>query len=92
MAGVNDDIIMIRSDGQVLYLRGDAQHVLQTAAIFPHTQGKISVTLVYGCHPLFQLSDVHVSFLYEIICQLDQHLHFVFSLLWDVPTIYKRVV
>lgn len=71
----------------VLYLRADAKHVLQTAAVFPHAQGEVSVTLVHSRHPLLQLGDVHVPFLHKIICQLDQHLYFLFRLLWDMTMI-----
>ncbi len=69
------------------YLRADAQSVLQTAAVFAHAQGEISVALVHCRHPLLQLGDMRVALLHKIICQLDQHLHFLFSLLHHTWTL-----
>lgn len=76
----------------MLYLRAYSQCVLQTAAVFAHAQGEVSVALVHCRHPLLQLGDVRVSLLHKIICQLDQHLHFLLSLLCQTWTLCVWVV
>lgn len=62
-------------------VRGDAQGFFQAAAVLVHAQGEVSVALVHGRHPFFDLASVAVAFLTEAVCQLDQQLHTLLGLL-----------
>lgn len=62
-------------------VRGDAQGLLQAAAVLVHAQGEVSVAFVHSRHPFLDLSSVTVAFLAEAISQLDQQLYTLLSLL-----------
>ena len=62
-------------------VRGDAQGLLQAAAVLVHAQGEVPVALVHRRHPLLDLHCVAVAFVTEAVRQLDQQLHALFGLL-----------
>lgn len=65
----------------LVWVWGDAQGLLQTAAVLVHAQGEVSVAFVHSRHPFLDLSCVTVAFLAETVSQLDEQLHTLLCLL-----------